>query len=128
MIEVTLTVENQGGIVEAHLTFTNQGEKELDLVKFIVLSDGQASNNFFTIKSGGKSLEYRGEMKKRAHPGPNGFYWLSPGQSVSGRLRLNDFYPIPKTGILQIYYECGNHFAKHDQRLRSNVVEVTLAG
>ena len=124
MIEVTLSVQKNNGALEASLTFTNQGEARVDLVKFITLPDGDATNNFFEILYQGKPLPYQGKMKERAAPGPEGFYWLAPKELVVGHLRLNDFYPIPSGGTLQIQYQSFNHFAVHAQLLNSNMVEI----
>ncbi len=125
-IGVKLAVQNHEGMLDAALTFTNQGSERVDLVKFVTLDDGQASNDLFVITHAGARVEYRGVMAKRGNPGPDGFYWLEPGQSIAGHLRLNDFYALPTSGELEIRYETNNHFAQHEQLLQSNSVTVSL--
>jgi hypothetical protein len=127
IILVELVVEQKNAQLEASLTFTNTGTHAVDLVKFVTLEDGQPDNNLFTIiTQTGAELPYRGKMKKRAPPGPDGFHCLAPGQCVRGKIRLNDFYPIPKKGGLQISYGSQNHFATHQQHLLSNPVTIIV--
>jgi hypothetical protein len=128
MIRVTLAVESRGNKLFATMTFTNEGQYPLDLVKFITIPTGKPDNDYFLIiDHHERELDYKGMMKKRAPPDEDGFFWLAPGQSVqSGEVCLNDYYPIPKKGGLQLSYSSYNHFAGFSAELVSNPVTIVL--
>ena len=128
LIEVILVVTPEQKKLKASLTFTNLWSYPLDLVKFITLPDGKADNNYFQLFDvAERELPYQGIMKKRARPDDDDFYWLEPGQFVHGWLYLNDYYPIPRKGGVQLVYGCQNHFAIHDEYLLSNLVTISTS-
>ncbi len=60
-------------------------------------------NNIFSITADGRDIEYRGEMAKRAAPGPEDYLRLEPGASKKTSIDLAEGYELP-AGVYQVAF------------------------
>ena len=117
----------EGWSLKVSLRFTNHGHETFDLDKVSIGDHGEIENNVFEIRHGEQKISYRGIMKKRAPPGPSGFYHLAPGKTHVVTLRLDRDYALPaEGGELTVVFATMNHFSKDAVELRSNAVTCTL--
>lgn len=107
--------------------FENAGATLFQLDKVTACSGGQIQNHVFVVKQGDTEIDYRGIMRKRAPPGPNGFHRLEPGDAITERVDLGQHYSLPASGVISVKFDHYNHFSPDAVQLVSDVAEVRLA-
>lgn len=113
--------------VHANLTIVNQGDQAVALDKLSIAFDGALANHVFQIRQGERQVDYRGEMVKRAPPGPAGFLQLAPGQRYQKSIPLTAHYAFPaEGGEFTIWFDTRNHFSKDKVQLTSNKATFVL--
>jgi hypothetical protein len=111
----------------ANLTIINQGTQAVALDKLSIAFDGELHNHVFQIQQRGHEIEYRGEMVKRAPPGPSGFLKLQPGKAYQQTVPLQGHYAFPPAGgEFTIRFDTFNHFSKDALQLTSNEAAFVL--
>ena len=118
-----------GWIVAVELVFTNDGAAPFELDRASTADGGRITNDLFSIRLAAtkEPVPYTGIMKKRAHPGRDGFVRVKPGESVAQTARLDDYRFPASGGAFTIAYSTWNHFSKDAVKLASNEVAFTLA-
>lgn len=104
------------------LTIPNPGATPLALDEPTVCKGGELSNHVFRITAGGKEVDYRGEMAKRAPP--DSFLNVKPGKAYQVDVDLSEHYALPSKGELTIRFDTFNHFSKDEVQLVSNELVV----
>ena len=122
VLECTLQVEqNPGGIfhkggIFATLALKNPTDHRERLIDNGLLGGGQIDGPPFIITKEGKYVPYTGIMVSKLQ---DDWYVFQPGESVTRKIRLNDYYDLSAPGEYQIVW---GYFA-----IKSNTVKFVVA-
>ena len=109
------------------LRFTNSGPAVFELDKATACAGGRLENSVLQVMGPEGEVSYRGMMKKRAHPGPEGFHRVAPGASVEVCLDVGQGYSFPAGGgVFTLRFDHFNHFSKDAQQLVSEPLTLNL--
>lgn len=107
--------------------FANRGAETFELDKTTACDGGAIYNDVFVVQSAGTTVAYQGIMMKRAHPGPDGFHRLAPGESIVERIDLGASYAFAADGgTFTVRFDHFNHFSANDVQLISTPITVVL--
>jgi hypothetical protein len=113
--------------VVLELSFSNEGRGVFELDKATACAGGRVTNHVFEVSGPSGEVDYRGMMKKRAHPGPEGFHQIAPGERVQVQVDLGEDYAFPKEGgTFSVRFDHFNHFAKDSVQLVSEPASLEL--
>ena len=113
--------------VLVEVLFTNLGSETFELDKATACEGGRLSNAVFVVKGEREELQYRGMMRKRAHPGRGGFFKIKSGKTHSVQVDLGEHYEFPPTGgSFELSFDHFNHFSKDAVQLVSSPVSLRL--
>ena len=113
--------------VSLRVFFESTGQETFELDKATACLGGRLTNCVFEVQGPTGEVGYQGMMKKRAHPGPEGFHHLPPGQSVQALVDIGAGYAFPpEGGSFSVRFDHFNHFSKDGIQLVSEPVSLEL--
>jgi hypothetical protein len=94
-VDVSLSVNVSGKIVEATLVFLNRGTTDVFIDRWnACLKEGGIKNDVFKISYSGGTLKYIGTLAKR-QLSPEDSVRLGPGERITAKVRLDQAYAFP---------------------------------
>ena len=113
--------------VPVSVSFENRGSKMFELDKATGCEAGDVSNDVFEVLVDGKAVPYKGIMRKRAHPGTDGFWKIRAGERHVVEVDLGPHYGFhEKGGTALIRFRHFNHFSKDAVQLESEQTTMQL--
>lgn len=103
------------------LRIYNRLNRPILLDRDSVAATRELTNNLFVVSVDGKSVSYRGMMKKRAPPDPSEFIRLGPGETYIREIEIGENYPVPSgEHEVTVGFEHTNHFSPDGFRMTTS--------
>ena len=127
-IACMLKVETIDNDIHAFVTFTNNSDRGVPILRWKLLMDDKITWSAFTITLDSKTVPYTGRTIKRGSPSKDDFFSLAPGASITSVIKIRDYYSIGDPGEYDIAYFSYNHLPENNDvfEIRSNTVEYTV--
>ena len=128
-IEVTLSLEySPGAGPVAQIEFRNRGTTPALLAKWLSLPEGRMDGEHFIVRADDRPVAYLGRTVKRSPPRPEDCLPLAPGQAITTRVVLRQYYALPPRSQISATYEAFNPTvgSQYLMTLRSNTATLTL--
>ncbi len=99
---VALKVYDSAEPVKLRFELTNEGDKDLYVLKWYTPLEGLNSDCLKVVRNDKGKVKYDGPMIKRGNPGPDDYILVPAGKSVSADVNVSESYAVSKPADYQV--------------------------